>query len=88
MANGKDKLQKVVDDLKKQLDVVTKNIEALVTTAVQDYNELKGTITPTDITDVIVDVVLPKLPLPWYVPAFVAKAVIGAWVTKVLTKKA
>lgn len=88
MANGKDKLQKVIDDLKKQVDVVSKDVETLVTAAVQNYNELKGTITPADVTDIIVEVVLPKLPLPWYVPTFVAKAVIGAWVTKVLAKKA
>lgn len=86
MANDKEKIEKITQRLQKETLEAVKEIEDVVVAASEAYAELKGVVMTQDVGDLVSDVVLPKLKLPWYVPTWVAKSALKNSINKVLAR--
>ena len=82
----KETVQKLEKALKKDITSIVEDVKVIVADAAEAYKELKGGVDTKELGQVVASVIVPQLPLPWYVPAFVAEMVIANAVTKAADK--
>jgi len=79
-------INKIRKRLEKEVKEAITEIEDVVEASFESFAELKGIGDYSEVGGVIADEVVPRLPLPWYVPVWVAKLAVKNAIDKAITK--
>lgn len=82
----KQTVETVHAELKAGIDKVIKDVEDLVATSKDAFTKLKAEADVSGIGNIVADSIVPFLPLPWYVPSWVARGVVKDAVDKAVAK--
>lgn len=83
---AKQTVEKVQEKLKVGVEKVIADVKELVATAKEGFVDLKAEAAASGVGNTVADAVVPYLPLPWYVPSWVAKGIIKDAVDKAIAK--
>lgn len=83
---SKETVEKIKARMQKDVKEVVADIKEMIAGSIESYAELKTVAASGEVGTVVADEVVPLLPLPWYVPQWVAKLAVKNAVDAALLK--